>query len=121
MCTKILAIDDSRTIRELLRIALEAEDFSFECGVDGEHGIQKFTEFNPDLVITDINMPKMNGFEVIKTLRGEKIQTTIPIIVLTTEFSDEMKAKAKSSGATAWIVKPFDDKNLVSVIRRLVG
>lgn len=121
MSTKILAIDDSRTIRELLRVAIETAGFSYDCGIDGKDGIQKFTEFNPDLVITDINMPNMNGFEVIETLRSEKIKTTIPIIVLTTEFSSEMKQKARNYGASAWIVKPFDEENLIPIIKRLVG
>ena len=121
MSVKVLAIDDSRTIRELLRAALVSEGFTYECAVDGVDGVEKFGDFDPDVVITDINMPNMDGFGVIDTLRGEKIATTVPIIVLTTEYSDDLKARARKSGATGWMVKPFDDESLISVLRRVTG
>ncbi len=121
MSVRVLAIDDSRTIRELLRATLEEEGFTFDCAVDGADGVKKFGEFDPDVVITDVNMPKLDGFGVIEALRGEDIGTTVPIIVLTTEYSEKLKSRARSAGATGWIVKPFDDASLISVLRRVTG
>lgn len=121
MTIKVLAIDDSRTIRELLRAALEEKGFAYDCAVDGVDGVARFTEFQPDVVITDINMPNLDGFGVIETLRGETVKTSVPIIVLTTEYSDKLKARAREAGATGWMVKPFDDESLVSVLRRVTG
>ena len=121
MTVKVLAIDDSRTIREMLRATIEGAGFGYECAVDGIDGVEKFPEYAPDVVITDINMPRMDGFGVIETLRGAEIATTIPILVLTTEYSDRLKTRAREAGATGWIVKPFDDEALVSVLRRVAG
>ena len=118
MTTKVLAIDDSRTIRNLLRVSLEGAGFEFHSACDGQEGVDIFPEVDPDVVITDINMPKMDGFGVIDTLRGGP---NVPILVLTTESSDDLKARARNAGATGWIVKPFDDASLVSVLRRLTG
>lgn len=121
MSVKVLAIDDSRTIRELLRATLEDQGFVYDCAVDGADGVAKYPEFAPDVVITDINMPKLDGFGVIEALRGGDIGSTVPIIVLTTEYSDALKARARAAGATGWMVKPFDDESLISVLRRVTG
>lgn len=117
----VLAIDDSRTIRELLSSKLK--DAGFECvtAVDGRDGVEKFCDSRPDVVITDINMPNLDGFGVIEELRSDEIRSTAPILVLTTESSDEMKARAREAGATGWIVKPFDDVSLIAALRRVTG
>lgn len=120
MAVKVLAIDDSRTIRELLRATLEAEGFEYSCAEDGIEGVEKFPTVLPDVVITDINMPRLDGFGVIEQLRDD-VETTVPIIVLTTEYSDALKARARQAGATGWMVKPFDDESLVSILRRVSG
>lgn len=121
MTTKVLAIDDSRTIRNLLRVSLEGAGFEFHSACDGQEGVDVFPEVDPDVVITDINMPKMDGFGVIDSLRSGPNRTNVPILVLTTESSDKLKSRARTAGATGWIVKPFDDASLVSVLRRLTG
>lgn len=121
MKTKVLAIDDSRTIRDLLRHALEGAGFECHCAVDGRDGVDQFAKVDPDVVITDINMPNLDGFGVIEELRDTVVQTTVPILVLTTESSPEMKARARDAGATGWIVKPFNDASLVSVLNRVTG
>ena len=121
MKTSVLAIDDSRTIRTLLRQALEQVGFDVHLAEDGVEGVEKFGEVNPDVVITDINMPNLDGFGVISQLRGDTIKTVVPILVLTTESSAELKTRARDLGATGWIVKPFDDAALVSVLRRVTG
>lgn len=121
MNTSVLAIDDSRTIRMLLQQVLEQAGFDVHCAEDGVEGVSKFETVNPDVVITDINMPNMDGFGVISRLRGEAVKADIPILVLTTENSTELKGRARDLGATGWIVKPFDDVALVQIIRRVTG
>lgn len=121
MTIKVLAIDDSRTIRSLVRKVME--DAGFQCVVaeDGVEGVHRFAEDNPDIVITDINMPNMDGFGVINTIRAGTSNRMVPILVLTTESADHLKAKAREAGATGWIVKPFDDETIVSLVRRVTG
>ncbi|MDG1281426.1 MAG: response regulator [Pseudorhodobacter sp.] len=119
MSVKILAIDDSRTIREMLREALTSAGFVVDLAVDGLDGLDRVRVFSPDVVITDINMPRMNGFEFITAVRKNIKKTALPILVLTTESAQDLKEKARAAGATAWIVKPFDGDRLVSAIKRV--
>ena len=121
MTLKVLAIDDSRTIRSLIRKVMEDAGFDCICAEDGVDGVNRFSEENPDIVITDINMPNMDGFGVISTIRGGTTNRMVPILVLTTESADHLKAKARDAGATGWIVKPFDDETIVSIVRRVTG
>lgn len=121
MSIRVLAIDDSRTIRTLLQRAMEGAGFSCTTADDGQEGVERFAELDPDVVITDINMPRMDGFGVIQAIRGGRGNSTVPILVLTTESAAEMKARARAAGATGWIVKPFEDAALVQVIRRVTG
>lgn len=121
MKTKVLAIDDSQTIRVLLQTTLQEAGFDVVTADDGVDGVARYAECNPDVVITDINMPRMDGFGVIETLRGDEHNASVPILVLTTESSPEQKARARQGGATGWIVKPFDDASLIGVLRRVTG
>lgn len=121
MNTSVLAIDDSRTIRMLLQQVLGQAGFDVQCAEDGVEGVAKYGEMQPDVVITDINMPNMDGFGVISRLRGDEVKAVVPILVLTTENSAELKTRARDLGATGWIVKPFDDVALVQVLRRVTG
>jgi len=121
MTTRILAIDDSRTIRSLLTMALEGAGFEVTTAVDGVDGVNKFREEHADLVITDVNMPNKDGFGVIEDIRASDRNRGVPVLVLTTESGQALKERARKAGATGWIVKPFDDDSLVSVIRRLTG
>jgi len=121
MTTRILAIDDSRTIRTLLTMALEGAGFEVTTAVDGVDGVNKFKESHSDLVITDVNMPNKDGFGVIEDIRANDTNRSVPVLVLTTESGPALKERARKAGATGWIVKPFDDDSLVSVIRRLTG
>lgn len=121
MTLKVLAIDDSRTIRSLVRRAMEEAGFTCTTADDGQDGVLRFAEDEPDIVITDLNMPKLDGFGVIRTIRAGNQNRAVPILVLTTESADELKARARSAGATGWIVKPFEDAVLVSLVRRVTG
>lgn len=121
MTRHILAIDDSRTIRTLLTVALEKAGFTVTTAVDGVDGISKFQQTAADLVITDVNMPNKDGFGVIEDIRNGTVNRAVPVLVLTTESGSALKERARKAGATGWIVKPFDDEALVSVIKRLTG
>lgn len=119
MTTKILAVDDSKTMRDILKNVLERAGFNVDLAEDGEHGLEVLQEFEPDVIITDINMPRLDGFGFIEKVRQHKASKTTPILVLTTESGVELKARARSAGATGWIVKPFDDVALVAAIQRV--
>jgi two-component system chemotaxis response regulator CheY len=121
MSAHILAIDDSRTIRTLLSMALEKAGFTVTTAVDGVDGVEKFQQMHADLVITDVNMPNKDGFGVITDIRNSDTNRAVPVLVLTTESGAALKEKARNAGATGWIVKPFDDASLVAVIKRLTG
>tara|TARA_R110002124_G_scaffold211577_6_gene377839 strand:- start:18 stop:386 length:369 start_codon:yes stop_codon:yes gene_type:complete len=119
MAIKVLAIDDSYTIREMLRTALSEAGFQIELAFDGLDGLAKLNECRPDVVVTDINMPRMDGFSFLRAVRSGGQHPALPILVLTTEGATDMKNRARDEGATAWIVKPFDRKKLISAIKRV--
>ncbi|MEL6118313.1 MAG: response regulator [Pseudomonadota bacterium] len=119
MSLKILAIDDSRTMRNLLRATLCPAGFDVDIAEDGEDGLKRFDETDPDIVITDINMPRLDGFGFIEAARQRKRNRVVPILVLSTESGDDMKARARASGASGWIVKPFDEEKLLWAIERV--
>lgn len=121
MSLKILAIDDSRTMRNLLRATLCPAGFDVDIAEDGEDGLKRFDETDPDVVITDINMPRLDGFGFIEAARKRKRDRVVPILVLSTESGDHMKARARESGASGWIVKPFDEDKLLWAIERVAN
>lgn len=121
MITNVLAIDDSRTIRTLLDVTLREYGFKVATAEDGIEGLEIFAANPPDVVLTDINMPRLDGFGVIQGIRGGPVKTTVPIIVLSTESGGELKTRARKAGATGWIVKPFEESSLVSVLKRVCG
>ncbi len=121
MTIKVLAIDDSRTIRTMVHKAMAEAGFDCALADDGVQGLARFRDDPPDVVITDINMPNLDGYGVITAIRGGEVHRRVPILVLTTESSPHLKARAREAGATGWIIKPFDDEALVSVVRRVTG
>ena len=121
MSLTILAVDDSRTMRELIRRALSDYGFSVHVAVDGVDGLEVLRGCSPDVIITDINMPRLDGFGFIDAIRLRDDTRTIPILVLTTESSAELKTRARTAGATGWIVKPFAQDKLVRALRMVAG
>ncbi|PWE30557.1 response regulator [Maritimibacter sp. 55A14] len=119
--TRILAIDDSRTMRSMLQSALADAGFDVDLAEDGVDGLEKFESTDPDLIITDINMPRLDGFGFIEGVRRGRHVSAVPILVLTTETGAQLKQRARDAGATGWIVKPFDEDKLISIIQRLVA
>ncbi|RBQ31901.1 response regulator [Aliarcobacter vitoriensis] len=114
---KLLIVDDSTMLRDMLNYALNEGGYTDVVeAVDGVDGLAKAKTTNFDLVITDVNMPNMDGLTLIGELRKIPHYSKIPILVLTTERSDEMKAKGKIAGATGWIVKPFVPDQLLKAV-----
>ncbi|MBD9388286.1 MULTISPECIES: response regulator [unclassified Agrobacterium] len=121
MSAHILTVDDSASIRMTTKIALTNAGYQVTEAVDGQDGLAKAKGATFDLIITDLNMPNMNGLEMIEALRQSPAHTGIPIIFLTTESDADMKARAKAAGATGWLTKPFDAENLVKIAKKVLG
>lgn len=119
---KILIVDDSNMLRDMLKYALVDGGYSDVTeAVDGVDALNKAKSTMFDLVITDINMPNMDGFELIQELRKIENYKKSPLLVLTTERSDEMKGKGKNAGATGWIVKPFLPDQLIQAVSMVLN
>jgi two-component system, chemotaxis family, chemotaxis protein CheY len=121
MSLTVLTVDDSRTMRDMLRLALCDAGFQVTQAEDGVHGLEVLASQRPDVIVTDINMPRMDGFGFIENVRKDNTYQSIPILVLTTESDAEKKARARAAGATGWIVKPFEPEKLVAAIRRVAA
>ncbi len=121
MTIRILAIDDSPTMRSLVAAALNANGFHIHLAEDGVDGLERLAAVDPHLVITDINMPRLDGFGVIEGVRASAAHASVPVLVLTTETGSALKDRARQAGATGWIVKPFDDTRLVDTINCVLG
>lgn len=117
----ILAVDDSGSLRQMVVFSLNAAGYQVIEAVDGEDALNKAQTQVVDLVLTDQNMPRMDGLTLIKSLRSLSSYQKVPILMLTTESSEEMKALGKAAGATGWLVKPFDPKRLLDVVQRVIG
>lgn len=121
MSKKILAVDDSASIRQMVEVTLQSAGYTVSTAVDGQDALDqcKFNRF--DFVLTDQNMPRMDGLSLIRELRKLGAYTATPIVVLTTEAGDDMKAKGKAAGATGWMVKPFDPDKLLAVASKVLN
>lgn len=121
MAKTILAVDDSASIRQLVSFTLKSAGYDVIEAIDGMDGLEKAKAKPISLVITDQNMPRMDGMTLVKNLRALPQYKTAPILILTTESSDAMKAQGRAVGATGWLVKPFDPQKLLEVIKKVIG
>ena len=121
MAKTILAVDDSASIRQMVSFTLKGAGYEVVEAVDGEDALDKARNHNVSLILTDINMPRMDGLALVKSLRVLPRYKIAPILMLTTESSDVMKAQGRAAGATGWLVKPFDPKRLVEVVKKVIG
>lgn len=117
---KILVVDDSSSLRSIIRHTLEINGYQVIEAGDGYEAIQKISD-DIKLLISDINMPKMNGIELVKNIRNNTSYKALPILILTTESASELKEEGKKAGATGWLVKPFDAEKLLFIIKKLIG
>jgi two-component system chemotaxis response regulator CheY len=116
----ILAVDDSRSLRQMVTFSLKAAGYQVTEAVDGVDALELAQNQVFDLVLTDQNMPRMDGLTLIENLRALPRYQKTPILMLTTESGDDMKAKGRSAGATGWLVKPFDPDRLIAVVNKVI-
>jgi two-component system chemotaxis response regulator CheY len=116
---RILTIDDSKTMRDMLRMTLVDAGYVVIQAVDGQDGLDVLSKERFDVVITDINMPKLDGYGVIRHLRADASYDETPILVLSTENDQKTKDIGRDAGATGWLVKPFDPDQLVEIVRQV--
>jgi len=121
MAKTILTVDDSGSLRQMLTFSLKAAGYDVAEAVDGMDALTQAKQQKFDLVLTDQNMPGMDGLSLIKALRGMRNYQRVPILMLTTESGDDMKAQGKAAGASGWLVKPFDPVRLTEVVGKLIG
>jgi two-component system chemotaxis response regulator CheY len=120
MAKTILTVDDSASIRQMVRFTLTKEGYNVIEASDGKDALAKVGGAPVDMVVTDLNMPNMDGITLIRELRAQAKYKFIPIIMLTTESQDQKKAEGKSAGATGWIVKPFQPEQLITVTKKVL-
>ncbi len=116
----ILTVDDSASMRQMVTFTLTGAGFEVVEAVDGKDGMAKIAANKVNMVITDLNMPNMDGIEMVRNIRAIPEYKFIPIILLTTESQDERKKEGKAAGATGWIVKPFKPEQLLGVIKKVL-
>jgi two-component system chemotaxis response regulator CheY len=119
MSKRALTVDDSKTMRDMVTFTLKGAGFEVIEAEDGKHALTVLNGSKVDVIITDLNMPNMNGIELIRALRADANYKSTPILMLTTEADDTKKQEGKSVGATGWIVKPFNPEKLVQVVQKV--
>jgi two-component system chemotaxis response regulator CheY len=120
MARLILTVDDSPSMRLMMHLTLTGEGYEVKQASDGVEALEFARNNNADLVLTDINMPRMDGLELIRELRQLPAYKTVPMLVITTESAQERKVQGKEAGATGWLVKPFNNQQLLSTIARVL-
>ncbi len=121
MAKTVLAVDDSRSILQMVSHTLKGAGYQVVEAQDGQAALSLASTQRFALVITDLNMPRMDGLTLTSQLRAQPNYRFTPILMLTTEAGDAMKAKGKAAGATGWLVKPFDPQKLLGVVRKVIG
>ena len=117
----IFTVDDSASVRQMVTFTLTNAGYEIIEAVDGEDALAKLNSKRVHMVLTDLNMPNMNGIELIRALRADPAYKFTPMVLLTTESQAEKKQEGKAAGATGWIVKPFKPEKLLAVVKKLVG
>ncbi|MFZ3266340.1 MAG: response regulator [Terriglobales bacterium] len=117
---KILAVDDSASVRQMVGFTLQGAGYEVADAVDGQDGLVKAGKGKFDMIITDLNMPNLDGIQLITAVRQLPGYSFIPILMLTTESQAEKKDAGRKAGATGWIVKPFNGEQLIAVLRKLL-
>ena len=121
MAKCILVVDDSETVRQVLQLTLSKAGFEVVEAEDGVDALNKLTAQPVDMIVTDLNMPNMDGLELIKKVRGTGDYRFTPIVMLTTESSEDKKKAGREAGASGWIVKPFKPEQLLKVVKMVLG
>lgn len=117
----ILALDDSASVRQMVKLTLTSAGYQVVEACDGLEGLAKAKASAVNMVVTDLNMPNMNGLAFIRALREMAVYKGVPIVFLTTESDGTLKQEAKAAGATGWITKPFKPEQLTAIAKKLLG
>jgi two-component system chemotaxis response regulator CheY len=120
MAKKILAVDDSASMRQMVLLTLQGGGYEVVQACDGVEALDWAREAAVDLVLTDVHMPRMDGITLVRELRGLLNYKFVPMLILTTESSQEKKMDGKRAGATGWLVKPFDPSKLLATVARVI-
>ena len=121
MSQTVLVVDDSKTMRDMVTFTLTGAGFQVVQAGDGKEAVGKLSNGSkPVLIVTDLNMPEMDGITLIKEVRKMPALKFLPILMLPTESSDEKKAEGKAAGATGWIVKPFNPEQFLKVLKKIL-
>lgn len=120
MAKTILTVDDSTSIRQMVGFTLKQAGYNVQEADDGKTGLAKAQSIQADLIITDLNMPHMNGIDMITAIRQLPAYKFTPILMLTTEADDTKKQAGRTAGATGWIVKPFNPEQLLKVVQKVL-
>ncbi|WP_108659720.1 response regulator [Acuticoccus kandeliae] len=121
MTKTILAVDDSASVRQMVKMTLTGAGYAVVEADDGQSALEKAGATRFDAIITDQNMPRLDGLSFIKKFRQLPTAMGVPVVFLSTESRDDLKAEAKAAGATGWMTKPFDQAQLISVVKKIVG
>ena len=116
-----MTVDDSKTMRDMIAFTLKRAGFQVSEAEDGQKALSALASMSVDLIITDLNMPLLDGVGLIRAVRQDPKHRSVPILMLTTEGDPVKKAEGRSAGATGWLVKPFDPDKLVDLVRRVCG
>lgn len=121
MSKTIMTVDDSTSVRQMVSFTLQEAGYQIIEAVDGTDALSKMNGASVHMLFTDLNMPKMDGIELIRNVRSNPACKFIPIIMLTTESQSEKKQQGKEAGATGWIVKPFKPEQLIAIVKKVLG
>lgn len=121
MTKTVLTIDDSGSIRQMVSMTLTGAGFKVIEAANGAEGLAQATSNTVHAILTDINMPIMNGMEFLKKFRQSPAGKGVPVVLLTTESSEDLKRQAREAGATGWIVKPFKQDQLIAIVKKVAG
>lgn len=121
MSASLLVVDDSESVRQLLSFTLKDSGYNVTTASNGKEGLEKLEQSDVDMVITDLNMPLMNGMKFVEGIRARRESRFIPVVVVTTESLESKRQEARKAGVSGWITKPFHPDQLLDVIRKFVG
>ncbi|MFA7405898.1 MAG: response regulator [Pelobacteraceae bacterium] len=121
MAKTIMTVDDSASVRQMVVFTLRQGGYEVVEAVDGRDGLAKLSGTKCDMIVTDLNMPNLDGIGMIREVRSNSNHRYVPIVMLTTESQEGRKQEGKTAGATGWIVKPFTPEQLLAVVRKVIG
>ena len=121
MAKTVMTVDDSASVRQMVVFTLSQGGYEVIEAVDGRDGLTKLRGAKCDMIVTDLNMPVLDGIGMIREVRKDPTHRNVPIVMLTTESQEGRKQEGKTAGATGWIVKPFKPEQLLAVVKRVIG